>query len=115
LVEDGCTREPELVDILALLGDLIHVQPSNHVMLGSNREITFGEDNKLVPRNVELEKNELLISWGGQASETHLLDKLCDDSFRLAIRVGVGGVYGVDSTVPSGFEYLQGLLFIQNP
>ncbi len=45
----------------------------------------------------------------GRTQRAYLLDELADDPFRVAIRVHVRGVYGVDATVPCRFQYREGL------
>ena len=40
----------------------------------------------------------------GEEGELNLFDEFCDDFLRLAVRVDVGGVDGLDAAVPGGFE-----------
>ena len=40
---------------------------------------------------------------------THLLDELPEDTLRVAVRVEVGRVEGVDALVPRGLEDSEGL------
>lgn len=49
------------------------------------------------------------------ARDVVLFYEFADDTFRLAIRVDVGGIEGVNTAVPGVLEDWDRLLFIDNP
>lgn len=111
LVKDRRARKATLIDVVAGVCKLgAEVTRDEAGLVLGDKKPDLGHDNQFVSGDVVLRKCQV-NDPGARTRQysVYLFDELPDDSFRVSVRVHIGGINRGNTIVPGGFQQCESL------